>query len=656
MIKLKKLILDNFKGIKELRIDFSDVTNIFGDNGIGKTTIFDAFTWLMFGKDSTDKKDFSVQTLDESSNILHHLEHRVTGILEINGVEKTFSRMLKEKWQKTKGEAEQTLRGTTTTYEIDGVPVKQKEYQSTISEAIDEDLFKMISNPFYFNQLHWEKQREILMQIIGDVDTDLVINYNSKLGKLKSLLKNDDIDTFNKKTKASISKLKEKVKDIPARIDECNNSILQVDFNALEVEKHSLKDNISDIDEKLTDLSNVNKEKIKMQDKLFSLRNELNSKQNEYFKNSNKPIEELQSKINESKRNLSSLDWDIKKKKDSVERISQIIEHFKRDIETKKAFKDELLEKYQKVIHEEFTFNETESVCPCCGREYPADKIEEIKADAERRFIKNKKIKVDCLLDPGKKAKSEIEEMQSTLEKRESEFDDLNAEILSLEESYRLSSEKVKELECELQNMDCKEPVFEGQKELELQIENLENKIYNFKSADNSELKLKKKELQEQYEEVIRKLSKHDNNYELKARINELEQEEKDLNVKIAELEGYQFLAEEFIRTKVELLEAKINDKFNGKVSFKLFKNQVNGGLEQCCTALIAGVPFNDANNAAKINAGLSIINVLCEHYGTSSVIFIDNAESVNELEKTDSQIVRLVVSLDKELKVEVDK
>ena len=61
MIKLKKLILENFKGIKELKIDFSNVTNIFGDNGVGKTTIFDAFTWLMFGKDSTDKKDFSIQ-------------------------------------------------------------------------------------------------------------------------------------------------------------------------------------------------------------------------------------------------------------------------------------------------------------------------------------------------------------------------------------------------------------------------------------------------------------------------------------------------------------------------------------------------------------------------------------------------------------------
>lgn len=656
MIKLKKLILKNFKGVKDLEIDFKSITNIFGDNGSGKTTIFDAFTWLMFGKDSTDKKDFSVQTLDSNNEIIHHLEHKVTGILEIDGIEKTFTKILKENWRKTKGEAEQTLRGTSATYEIDCIPVKQKEYQVAISNIIDENLFKMISNPFYFSNLHWERQREILMQIIGDIDTDTVLNYNSNLNKLKRLLGNDDIDTFNKKVKASISKLKEKIKDIPARIDECNNSILQVDFNTLDSEKHFINSEIADIDNKLTDLSKSNENKFKLQDQLFKLKDELNKKQNEAYKNANKPKEELQNKINEAKRNLSSLEWDIKKKEDSIERISQIIEHLKKDIKNKKECKDELMNKYQSIIHEEFKFDETQSICPCCGREYDLEKIQEIKGDAEKRFIENQKNKASSIISLGKNAKCELEEIQTKLEIRSRECNSLNDEILSLKEGYKLSNKSIEDLEYKLQKMYCNEPEFEGRKDLELQISNLENQINNFNSDDNSELKLQKKELQNKLEDVIKKLGKQDNNILLNARIKELEQEEKDLNIKIAELEGHQFLAEEFIRTKVELLEGRINDKFNGKVSFKLFKNQVNGGLDQCCTALINGVPFNDANNAAKINAGLSIINVLCEHYKVNAPVFIDNAESVNKLEKTKSQIVRLVVSKDKELKVEVDE
>jgi len=134
----------------------------------------------------------------------------------------------------------------------------------------------------------------------------------------------------------------------------------------------------------------------------------------------------------------------------------------------------------------------------------------------------------------------------------------------------------------------------------------------------------------------------------------ELNKEEKKLQIKIAELEGKLYLSEEFIRTKIKLVEDSINKKFKGAVTFKLFENQINGGFRETCEALVNGVPFGDANAASKINAGLSILNTLCEHYGVYAPVFIDNAESVNQIIYTDSQLIRLVVSLNKELKVEV--
>ena len=131
-IKLLSLELKNFKGEKDRLVNFGDFTEIEGKNGTGKSTIFDAFCWVLFGKDSTDRKVFSVQPYDESNNIIHHLDTIVTATLEIDGVIKTFKRTLKEKWQKQRGAAEQELKGTETLYEIDDIPVKQKDYLEKI--------------------------------------------------------------------------------------------------------------------------------------------------------------------------------------------------------------------------------------------------------------------------------------------------------------------------------------------------------------------------------------------------------------------------------------------------------------------------------------------------------------------------------------------
>lgn len=114
-------------------------------------------------------------------------------------------------------------------------------------------------------------------------------------------------------------------------------------------------------------------------------------------------------------------------------------------------------------------------------------------------------------------------------------------------------------------------------------------------------------------------------------------------------------MCEEFIRTKVELLEGSINNKFAGSISFKLFNKQINGGLNECCEATVNGVPFSNANTASQINAGLSIVNTLCNHFDVQAPIFIDNAESVNKIGETDSQLIKLIVSLDNTLKVEVE-
>ena len=657
MIKLKSLTLKNFKGIKDFSCEFgNEITTIEGDNGTGKSTVFDGFSWLLFGKNSNDKKDFNVQTLDSNNNVIHHLDHEVVGILDIDGTEKTLKRTLKERWQKTRGAAEQELKGTTTTYEVDGIPVKLKEYQETINNMIDENIFKMVTNPMYFSSLNWSKQREILLDIIGDISEENVINYNDELKPLAELL-TDGIDNFNKRTKASIAKLKDQVKSIPYRIDECNNSIVEADFGALELKKAHIQSEINTIDEQIADVSKANEGKLKLQDMLYKKKEEQSKRINDALKNANKPLEEINEGIINTSKELHDIESELFALEMDKKRNMQAIKVAEENYNNNSVKRKELLTKYHEEDEKVFEFDTSLSCCPTCGREYDHDKIEEIKIKAEEKFNNNKKNAIDAIVAGGKRFADNMKASEKTIEELKERNKTLEADITTKtkeKEEIESQLDKLKGKKAELSI--TKEIHFEGEEELKAEIDELKNQIDEFKEADNSELKAKKRALQEELEDVTKTLGKKDTNTELKKRMEELNQEEKDLQIKIAELEGQQYLGEQFIRTKVELLEDSINKKFKGAVTFKLFNQQVNGGLSETCEALINGVPFSDANTASKINAGLSIINTLCEHYNISAPIFVDNAEAVNELQHTDSQLIKLVVSLDKELKVEVDK
>ena len=168
----------------------------------------------------------------------------------------------------------------------------------------------------------------------------------------------------------------------------------------------------------------------------------------------------------------------------------------------------------------------------------------------------------------------------------------------------------------------------------------------------NEELKIKYTDLNIKRNELQKELLKEDQITKAEARVQELQDQESALAQELATLEGNEFAIMHFTKAKVDAIERRINGKFK-YVSFKMFDKQVNGGECECCDTLIKGVPFSDANNASRINAGIDIINTLCQHYNISAPIFIDNRESVTDLIDSDSQIVNLIVSpSDKKLRV----
>ena len=655
-ILLKRLSLKNFKGIKDLEISFGKLTTIQGENATGKTTIFDGFLWLLFGKDSQGKSAFEIQPLDSQGNVLHGLETNVTAILDVDGFERTLSRTLSEKWVKQRGQAEAELKGTQTTFEVDGIPTKLKDYQATINNIINEDLFKMVTNPLFFPTMKWQDQRKILLEITGEPEEENIISYNPSLSPLRKEML-DGIDNFIKRTKASISKLKEQVKSIPFRIDECNNSIVEVDTETLEFQRRGIVGGIEHLEEQIADSSKANEEKLKLQDKLFELKNKQNELASKAVQEAQKPLKDIQNSIAEIENEVRMKAIDVTDMEAIIKRLESSSELLNEEVKVKKDKQQELREKWNTIIQESFEFDDTQTVCPCCGRPYETEKIAEIRQSAESAFATSKKKRLDSIAKDGKKLGDEIAELVKQVSRNTSKITECKFKIAEIEKVIEDKKTKLFDLEKQKESFNnATELTIPSMEEVTKEIALVQADIEGFGVTDNSMLKEKKKELQGQLEGINKQLNAKDNNSKLLARIEELKEEEKELNVKIAELGGRLFLGEEFIRTKVELLEGNINKKFGGAVTFKLFNNQVNGGLSECCEAMVDGVPFSNVNTAGRINAGLSIIKTLSEHYGVQAPIFIDNRESINDIVDFEGQIINLKVSKDKKIKIESEE
>ena len=642
-IFLKKLIINNFKGIKELNIDFSKVTNIQGENALGKTSIFDAFTWLMFDKDSKNRTDFKIKPLDENNSTIRGLNPTVIGVLNIDGQEIKLTKTYKEKWTKKRGEAEKTFTGNETIYEINDVPVKKTEYKKKISEIAEEEQFKLLTNPYFFSDsLNWKEARKLILEVAGDVTVGQVIDSNRDLEPLRAELESQDIDSIMKSKKASINKLGNRKKDIPVRINECDRSIVDIDFEAIKAEVKVLNESLEKVEDELLDSSKVNDQILKDKETIFSMKKQIQDiGQQVMSRGSAKKIELMdklrtaENEVNDFRMKLITVDNEKKSKE------------YQKDTVTKEM--DRLRAEYVSKQQETLDTSSIETECPTCKRPFETDDIEVKRQELLENFNLNKSKVLKDIQAKGFAAKKKVEAITTELE----ELSNNSKELLSVIQDKNMIVANIKS---ELEDVKV-EAVYTNEDKKTINILNkniadLESKINDSQGSSNDELRSKKRELVNQINELNKTLAKEGLNKDLEIRKQELLDEEKELGIEIAKQEKTLMLCELFIKTRVNMLESNINSKFKN-VRFKLFDIQVNGGVNETCEALINGVPFSNANTAGQINAGLDIIDTLSKHFGVQAPIFIDNRESVNELIDIDSQIINLVVTKDNPLKIE---
>lgn len=666
-IQLKELNLINFKGIIRQNIKFDKNTNIFGDNGTGKTTIFDAFTWLLFGKDSTDRKDFEIKTLDTNNTVIPKIEHEVSAIIYVEKEEISIKKILKENWVKKRGALESEFSGNVTEYFWDGIPMQQKEFQSKVSTILDETVFKLLTNPLAFNSLKWQDRRKVLVDIAGSISDNDLAKGNAEYEALVAKLTNGKtLDDYRKQIAASIKKAKEDIKAIPTRIDEVTRSKPEAhDFLQLNIElqNHQLK--LVKIDSEIADSNKAFQSKLDAQKVKRVQANNLKAEIQSIVENSKREAKEkvkpdtsifdkLKAKLKDLEENLESGKSGLATLNSKVVALENQIQQVDIKILTKRN-------EWATENAKELKFEDNAFCCPTCKRDFEALDIEAKKAEMEINFKNQKAKSVSEINSIGKSLSEEKENLQKEVEILNGRIEKGKVHISSLQKEIDNTRA---ELDTEILKIspvdDLQENlVFESILSMNVdykikksELENLESTIEEIPEVNNSELVEKRKLLVSEIDSIKSKLQNEVQIDAVNQRIIDLENEESNLAQQIANVEKTQFIIENFNKLKIDTLEQKINSKFKF-VNFRMFETQINGGEVECCDALIDGVPFSDANTASKINAGLDIINTLCEFYQVTAPIFIDNRESIINLIDIESQIINLIVSeADKKLRV----
>lgn len=677
-IKLKSLHLENFKGIKSLDVAFGDKTKIKGQNAAGKTTVFDAFTWLLFNKNSAGEEKFNVRPLDAEGNRIDNVEIKVAAVLDVDGKEVELSKLQKQKWVKKRGTNVTELQGNENLYEIDGYPKSEADYKAYISGLVNEDLFKMLTNPQYFSSMKWKEQRDILMKFVSDIsDVELAKELYQEnafadelIGELEKAPSTDDIQ---KKFSKALSEWKKKQAEIPVRIDELSKSIVQIDVAEKELARTDLERRIAEIDTKIKDagsaVSDLQSEEMQLQFDMSGIMQTMNRELSNKRNSIDAELFGCRTELDHFKATIPLREKQIADNKSAIETAEKRRSELGAEYNAEKA---KVFDETPYLFHEEeWQFDENSTICKSCGQVLPADKIEQIKADFEQRK-ENAKAKAEQELeyqrskfneqkkDTLEKIKASGFEQKHIIDDLTAKNEQLEAEIESLKKQDQEAIAKQNELSKQLEELPAEADYSQNAEYVKLKARHDEviAQIESMKSSTDAAytFKAEKETLVAELDSVKVEIAKASKNVEIEERIGELEAEQKEVGQKVADQEKMLYLLESFIRAKMMKISDSINQHFN-TVNFKLFDMQLNGGMKECCECTVNGVPYSTLNSGHRIIAGLDIIRSLSELYGVTAPIFIDNAESLNEFNVPDmaAQMILLAVSDDKELKVEVE-
>lgn len=628
-LTLEKLHLENFKNTTDQTIVLAPGrTDIYGDNATGKTTVFDAITWLLFGKDSHNQTMFNIKPLAADGSVRDHaLVTSVAATINVDGVQTELMKTYREKWTKKRGSAQAVFSGHETRSYIDGIPKTATAFNAFVNGLVrDETTFRMVTSPDYFPAvIDWKKRREILMEMCGDVSDEDVLAANPDFDEMRSLILKHGVDDVLSKLKADRTRVNRELDIIPVRIDEAERSRRSTSGLDEAAERALLKSLNAQIESLQSEMASAqaggqDPRIADLKAQIASARLTSEQQRSEVMRAYTEAQREAASRRMALQRTLNDAGQAKGRAEVTLEAVIENVKQLRAD--------------YRAAAAERW---HGETVCPTCGQPIPAEQLEEKK----KTFNLKRSQRLEDIIARGKAAAARQQTCEEALAEAEAKYAQLEEQLRAIAEPEAPALEAGDSAEITA---------------LQSELNRLEAEAAAGRSAAGSALTGRRAELEAlgfKRQQVERNLADIEANAATAARIAELAAQQKNLSRGLEDLDRQINLCERFIRGKIAMIEGRINGMFH-LVHFKLYEEQVNGGIAECCTVQVNGVDYADLNGAARINSGLDVINTLSEYYDISAPVVVDNAEAVTHLLPLRGQLIRLVVSEpDKTLRVE---
>lgn len=654
-ILLHSLTLTNWRGEKQRTTEFHTdrPTCICGDNGLGKSRHFDAFCWLLFGKDSQDRKDFELRTYDEHHQPMHRCECSVSAVISVDGLEHTIKREYKEQWVKPRGQIEEVFKGNITECTWDGVPVKVSDFQKRIEDGIiDETVFKMITNPSYFaTKMKWQLQRETLMQMAGTKTDEELADGNADFKALIDHLNGKSLIDFRKELAAEKKRLKAEADDIDPRIDQTQKMMPEAEnWAELEADEKNLSVKVDVIDRQLEDegergkaahkqIAQLNLQITKLKAHQSEVLQEQIAKARQEADSKNEQRHAIERQCKECATEKANTSIDISRTKERIGYLTKQIDSIGKEL-------DDLRKEWYEIGASKYDGSD---ICPHCHQRLPEDMI----AQAKDGFEEHKRKVLAMNNERGKALVAQRNTYQDELTAKQQQLTTLQSKAVSADARMQQLYEELAKHPM-VKPTQCQPETLPEWAEAQRQIDSLNQQMADLvepQSEDEvtAQLRQQRTEIQQQIKDIAQRLAKRAQIEQGDKMIEQLQKRGRELAQLIADLEKREYTAAQFSKKRIEDCEHRINSMFS-IVRFQLFDQTQDGNEYECCIPLIGGVPYTVANTATQLNAGLDIINTLCRFNNVSAPIFCDNAESVNHYTPTQSQMIYLTVTDDRQL------
>ena len=648
-ITIEELHLRNFRGARDVKVSFTDGTNIVcGDNGTGKSTLMDAFLWLLFGKDAEERKDCEIKRI-EAGERLRQTDATVECRLDVDGQQNTLRRSLREVWSKPRGATEPVFKGNETEYSINDVPKKMSEFDAWVAEHLaPADVFRMLTDAGCFPRLRWEKQREKLFELAGGVDEAAVRDSVDGLADLLARLSDKSLEDYKRELAARKRKLRKALEEIPARSDQTRLMIPTTDARDVWERK------LADVDARLADLNREaadfaaqerarGAEARRRVEEVEALKTRMARRTAELRRAA---IEEAEKK-NEGRRQVETRLRDLKAADAEATRRLKDAKGEVDELGLRINQKEEACERLRATWYAESARPYTgDNMCPHCLQPLP----EEMQQDNRRRFEESKNERLSQIQTDGHRTKAEITRLEEEMKTAEARLDRAAGDAFDAEASAEILREELAEMPDRVEPAAVDPMADEAYRAMAEELERLEADAPQTLPASEPNggeaITARLATLNRERDTIRRGLSDCDTADSLRAEIRRLDEEARTLAQQLSDADRDEDTMRRYTRARIETVEQRVNSLFR-TVRFRLFEYTNEGGEVDTCVPLVGddGVPYPVANTAAQVWAGLEIIRVLQQHAGVSAPVFVDGAERVTHFPRMDHQAILLKVA-----------